>query len=119
VLALLASVAAFALAMLVGMVRGLNSRGSHLRPDAWHHLYLGVGLFLLGYAAGARRPLLALVLRSTGLVLAWDDAFQHVVQAVTADLSFRSPLHVAYAWTYEQWAWVRALTQWLDRLFGA
>ena len=116
-LALLASVAVFGLAMLLGIVRGLNDPGSHLRLDGWHHLYLGVVVFLLSFAAGERRRL-ALVLRVVGLTLAWDDAFQHAVQAVTADLAFRSPLHLIYAWTYDQWAWVRALTQWLDGLLG-
>lgn len=103
--------------MVLGMARGLNGSGSHLRPGGWHHLYLGVGVFLLSCAAGARRRL-ALVLRVIGLVLAWDDAFQHAVQAVTGELAFRSPLHLVYAWTYERWAWVRSLTQWLDGLFG-
>jgi hypothetical protein len=105
--------------MLLGLVRGLNHPGSHLRVDAWHHLYLGVVLFLSSYAAGARRPRLGLVLRVAGLALAVDDAFQHVVQAVTGDLSFRSPLHVVFAWMYQKWGWVRGLSQWLDRLFGA
>ena len=116
-LALLASVAVFAFAMLLGLARGLNDPGSHLRPAGWHHLYLGVVVFLLSFAAGERRRL-AQVLRVIGLVLTCDDAFQHVVQAVTADLAFRSPLHVIYVWTYDQWAWVRALTEWLDGLFG-
>src|SRR5262245_47227132 len=104
--------------MLLALVRGFNGPGSHLRIDAWHHLYLGVVVFLLSYAA-VRRPLLALVLRWIGVVLAWDDALQHLVQAITGDLAFRSPLHVVYAWTYERWEWVRAVTQWLDGLFGA
>ena len=116
-LALLASVAVFTLAMLLGIVRGLNGPGSHLRFDGWHHLYLGAVVFPLYFAAGHRYRL-ALVLRVVGLALAWDDAFQHAVQAVTADLTFRSPLHLVYAWTYDQWAWVRSLTQWLDGLFG-
>lgn len=103
--------------MVLGMARGLNGPGSHLRPDGWHHLYLGVGVFLLPCAARERHRL-AQVLRVIGLVLTWDDAFQHGVQAVTADLAFRSPLHLIYAWTYDQWAWVRAVTQWLDGLLG-
>ncbi len=105
--------------MLLAMVRGLNHPGSHLRFDEWHHLYLGVVCFVSSFAAGARRPGLAVALRAVGLTLAWDDAFQHVVQAVTGDLSFRSPLHVVYAWMYQEWGWVRAVTEWLDRLFGA
>ena len=104
--------------MQLAMARGLNHQGSHLRYEEWHHLYLGVCLFLLSYAA-ERRPVLALVLRVAGLLLTWDDAFQHIVQAVSGDLSFRSPLHLVYAWMYDEWGWVRALTQWLDRLFGA
>jgi hypothetical protein len=108
----------FVVALQIADARGLNAAGSHLRYDAWHHLYLGVALFAASYAGAERWRTASLVVRACGLACTVDDAFQHLVQALTGDLAFRSPMHLAYAVAYERWEWVRTISHWLDGRFG-
>jgi hypothetical protein len=105
--------ALFAIAMLLAAAQGLDRRlGSHLRLRAWHHAYLGVMLLLVSYLWGG------VGLRAIAAVLLVDDGFQHLLQAVTGDLWFRSPLHYFWSKLYDRYEWMRVAASWLDRRFG-
>ena len=67
-----------------------------------HHSWWGVGVMLLAVYLGGSweaAPLWMLVL---GFLLLLDDAYQHLRQLLTGDLSFRSPCwHIGRAFFYE------------------
>lgn len=76
----------------------------HLFWGQTHHAYYGWVLIVAGAVLGSEP--LAIV----GNVLAWDDAYQHCVQAYGG-----SPVHVAYGWAYYL-PWIRSANRFLDRL---
>lgn len=77
----------------------------HLFWGQTHHAYYGWALGLLTLLLDG--PGWVFVLAN---VLAWDDAYQHFVQAYGG-----SPVHVAYGWVYHV-SWLRSLNRWLDDL---
>lgn len=80
----------FGWAMLYAHRKRLHLRAmSHLRPWEMHHLYLGIGLYLLGLWLGW-------VISAIGVWITWDDAYQHAFQAFQHRVRFRSFLHRVY-----------------------
>ncbi len=82
-----------------------------VRPDRWHHLYLGLALSAVG--AWRRRP----KLMALGTIVAGDDAWQHL-RHVTGAPQYASPLRAAF--THYLWPIpaIRWLTGCLDALFS-
>ena len=74
------------------------------RPGEMHHAYLGVALYGLGRLADIK------ALRVAGIVLAADDAIQHILRVDT-------PVHMLgdELWRY---GWYRSLTQTGNRVMG-
>lgn len=95
--------------MLYAKRTGLDRRAfSHLDPWEWHHFYLG--LILWGGASLACWVPLQVV----GLIVTWDDAFQHGWQALRRTVRYRSPLHRLYEWLFVRVPFVQWLTYLLD-----
>lgn len=87
----LISIVAFIVGMVLGAIKFTPNqiKESDLRFDEWHHLYLGVLLYIVG-------------LQVLGVVLMVDDGYQHFVQAVSSNLKYRSPCHKLYAFVLEK-----------------
>lgn len=73
-----------------------------------HHLYVGIALFVLVLVLGIRQAWSewwCFALGMAGLLLAWDDIYQHWRQM--REPEYRSPGHRAF-----QWAWHKVFGDW-------
>ena len=106
-----ACLAVFTLTLLLAPLVHAAPRGD-LDFRQMHHAYLSVPLVLTGAVLGW--PLLL----GVALVLAFDDAEEHLVQLVTGDLVYQSPVHRLWYGTLGAWTPLVQLGHLLDRLLG-
>lgn len=104
----------FLAAMAIGQLVYDKDVKDELTLVDWHHKYLGTLVTVLAVVFSADWKLI--VLLALGQLIGWDDTVQHVVQAAT-DSPWHSPLRRVYDRLYNKWAWLRAVTTWLDNLF--
>jgi hypothetical protein len=88
-----------------------------MEGKGWHHAYLGMLLFGVGFVMliSLKLPWVGVFLASVGLILMIDDLIQHTIQIKRPE--YRSPLNRLYAsigWP----AWVVKLNAWIDGVFG-
>lgn len=58
--------------------------------NQWHHFHVGAWVFILGHEFGIDW------LAYSGLVVLWDDSWQHAIQNWHPD--YASPINRLYAW---------------------
>jgi hypothetical protein len=81
-----------------------------------HHAYLGLFLMLLGFLCiWVFYPLSILAI--IGIFVFIDDFYQHLRQRKQPD--YASPLHRLFVERLWKYAWVRTITSWFDKIFGA
>ena len=101
-----------------------NTKGQGFTWKSPHHAYWGIIIFLIGFAWvfhcpawGVAAPIFLMI---TGLLVVIDDAIQHVVQLITGNYAFHTPVHNIY-WGALNWllahtaegSWQRRLLLWM------
>lgn len=97
---------------LEAMLQRQMGMRSPFRMREWHHAYVGGLLVLLGWYL--RSPT-GCFLQLLGLVLTFDDDYQHTEQTLNGDIEFMSPLHRLFGATLWRVPGVPALVRFLDR----
>jgi len=84
-----------------------------------HHLYVGLLLLLIAWLSSLTgcAPSVSWFLYGIGLILAIDDILQHWIQA--SNKYYQSPVHVVVCSLFYDVPWIKRVSLWLDRLFGA